>query len=311
MQTRQWMTTHEWMVKPMPQKEWIERRGVLVWISEVCTGLGAGLYLVSLLMNNRWGMAIGWLIIMGLKLPVHIAYFGKPLRFWRTMPPFSNAWKTSWSARGVAFTMFFTIFALLQMPLWHPAIKEFFGPAATPLYWVLGSVAGLFALLTGTYSGFIMNSCKGVAFWNTGILPVFFPIAGIADGLGLILAVGLAGGDVNIAAAETWSRVVLLVNAFILITYFVITSRTSDVGRLSVRRLIAGQFAGVFWVGLIILGIMVPLAISISSLYVSADVSSLMLITAIVCHTIGAFSLKYCLLKGGIHQPIISKGTAC
>jgi hypothetical protein len=28
MQTRQWMITHELMVKPMAQREWIERRGM-------------------------------------------------------------------------------------------------------------------------------------------------------------------------------------------------------------------------------------------------------------------------------------------
>jgi hypothetical protein len=103
MQTRQWMVTHEWMVKPMPQREWIERRGMMVWIAEVFTSLGTGLYLVSLFMNVWWGMAAGWLIIMFLKLPIHLAYFGKPLRFYRTIPPFSNAWKTSWFARGILF----------------------------------------------------------------------------------------------------------------------------------------------------------------------------------------------------------------
>jgi hypothetical protein len=92
MQTRQWMVTHEWMIKPMPQREWIERRGMMVWIAEVFTSLGTGLYLVALFMNNWWGMAVGWGIIMFLKLPVHLAYFGKPLRFYRTIPPFSNAW---------------------------------------------------------------------------------------------------------------------------------------------------------------------------------------------------------------------------
>ncbi|GAI11625.1 unnamed protein product [marine sediment metagenome] len=49
MAIRQWMITHEWMVKPTPQTEWIERRGILVWIAEVFTALGAGLYLVSLI----------------------------------------------------------------------------------------------------------------------------------------------------------------------------------------------------------------------------------------------------------------------
>ncbi len=310
MQTRQWMTTHEWMVKPMPQREWIEKRGILTWISEVFTSLGSGLYLVSLLMDNWWGTLVGWLIVVCLKLPIHLAYFGKPLRFYRTMPPFSNAWKTSWSARGVVFTIFFICFALLHLVIAHPYIIEFSGSTAIPLYWIFGIPAGIFALLTSAYCGFIMNSCKGVTFWNTGILPIFFPLAGIADGLGLIMAIGLAGGEVNIASAEMWSRITLIVNAFIIVTYLVSASCTSATGKLSVKELITGRIARVFWAGLILLGIIIPLVVSVISLYTRSGISSMMLITAIVCHTIGAFSLKYCLLKSGIHQPIIPRGLA-
>jgi hypothetical protein len=76
MATRQWMVTHEWMVKPMHQREWIERRGIMIWIAETFTSLGAGLYLVSLFINSWWGLVVGWCIIMFLKLPIHIAYFG-------------------------------------------------------------------------------------------------------------------------------------------------------------------------------------------------------------------------------------------
>ena len=311
MQTRQWMTTHEWMVKPMPQKEWIERRGMMVWISEVFTSLGSGLYLVSLFMNNWAGMAAGCLIILCLKIPVHLAYFGKPLRFYRTLPPFSNAWKTSWSARGVVFTIIFLILALLQLAVGQPDVRAFFGPAAAPLYWIFSIPAGLFALLTGIYSGFIMNYCRSIPFWNTGILPVVFPLAGIADGFGLIMAIGLAGGDVNIASAEMWSRVTLIVNAFIISVYLISASCNSAVGKLSVKELIVGRVAVVFWAGLIVLGIMMPLAISVSSLYAGNEISSVMQIIAITCHTIGAFSLKYCLLKVGIHRPIIPKVSAC
>ncbi len=310
MQTRQWMTTHEWMVKPMPQKEWIERRGMLVWISEVFTGLGSGLYLVSLFLNNWWGMAVGWMIIVFLKIPVHLAYFGKPLRFYRTMPPFSNAWKTSWSARGVVFTIFFTVLAMFQLIVGHPWVESIIGPAARPLFWVFGVPAGFFALLTSIYCGFIMNQCKGIPFWNTGVLPIVFPLAGIAEGFGLLMGIGLASGGVNMAAAEMWSRVTLTINAFIMIIYLVNASCNSTVGKLSVSELIVGKVSAVFWIGLVGLGIVIPLTISVSSLYADAGVSSWMLIGAIICHTSGAFSLKYCLLKVGIYRPIIPKVSA-
>ena len=312
MQTRQWMVTHEWMVKPMPQREWIERRGMMVWIAEVFTSLGSGLYLVSLFMNVWWGMAIGWCIIMFLKLPIHLAYFGKPLRFFRTIPPFSNAWKTSWFARGILFTIFFSGFSFIQLVIRNPffSFTPYLGGAEAPLYWTFAALGAVFALGTGIYGGFIMNYCKSVPFWNTGILPIVFMLAGLADGFGLVMGIGLGGGSVNIASAETWSRILLIVNAFIIATYIISANYTSEVSKLSVKELIVGRVAFAFWFGIIFLGILVPLGISVSSFFAGSGATSPMLITAIVCHTIGAFALKYCLLKVGIHRPILPKVAA-
>ena len=311
MQTRQWMVTHDWMVKPMPQREWIERRGLMVWIAEVFTSLGSGLYLVSLFMNNWWGMLIGWLIIMFLKLPVHLAYFGKPLRFYRTIPPFSNAWKTSWFARGILFTIFFSGFAFVQLVVGYPFISDLLGAAAAPLYTVFAVLAGIFALMTGIYGGFIMNYCKSVPFWNSGILPVVFVLAGVADGFGLMMGIALVGGNTAmVATTEMWSRVFLVINAFIIAVYIISASYTSAVSKLSVRQVIMGNAAIAFWLGIVVLGILIPITISIGSIFTGSEVSSVILITAIVCHTLGAFALKYCLLKAGIHRPVLPRASA-
>ena len=50
---RQWIVTHEWMVKPMRQTEWIQGKGMLVWLAEVFSALGMGLYLVGLFAGVR------------------------------------------------------------------------------------------------------------------------------------------------------------------------------------------------------------------------------------------------------------------
>jgi hypothetical protein len=154
MATRQWMITHEWMVKPMHQREWIERRGIMIWIAETFTSLGAGLYLVSLFVNSWWGLLVGWLIIMFLKLPIHIAYFGKPWRFYRTMPPFSNAWKTSWFARGILFSVFFGTFGFIQLVFGQPDLADLIGRnIANPIYYTFGVLAGLNALGVASTAG--------------------------------------------------------------------------------------------------------------------------------------------------------------
>jgi formate-dependent nitrite reductase membrane component NrfD len=308
MGTRQWMVTHEWMVKPMRQKEWIDDRGKLIWIAEVFTTLGSGLFLVSLFLNSWLGMAAGWFMIMFIKLPLHLAYLGKPLRFYRLLPPVSDAWKTSWFARGIIFSVFFGGLAFIQLAVGHPYIKALIGSTvAMPLYYTFGTLAGLLALGVGVYGGFIMNYCKGIPFWNQGILPVVFVLAGVADGFALIMGIGLAGGDANVALAETGSRYLLLVNIFIIAVYLISANYSSSIAQLSAQKLVSGSEAAVFWLGTIGLGLFVPSAVSIISLFSQGVLSSVLLITAIASHTLGAFALKYCLLKVGIYQPLLTR----
>lgn len=309
--SRQWMISHEWMVKPMAQKEWIERQGLLVWLSEVFSALGTGLYIVSIFVDNWWGALVGYILVMFIKLPLHLLYLGKPLRFWRTMPPFSRAWRTSWIARGVVFTIIFSGFGFVQLVtsylLNYTDILT--GQALSAIYYfdILMKIGGgLFAVLTGIYCGFMMSFCKSVPFWNTGILPIVILNAGIADGLALIMGVGLFTFDVNIHAVEFASRLVLGINAILLATYLMNASYQSATAELSVKEMLFGSVALIFWIGIVTFGIAIPLVISFISMF-TGEATSPLLIAAIICHTAGAFALKYCILKVGIYKPILPK----
>ena len=305
------MVPHEWMVKPMQQTEWIERRGLLVWLSEVFSALGTGLYLVSIFVNNWWGAFIGFLIVMLLKLPLHLLYLGKPLRFWRTMPPFSSAWKTSWIARGVVFTVLFSGFALIQLITSYLLTYTDFltGPALSTVYGldILVKVfAGIFVILTGIYCGFMMSYCKSVPFWNSGILPIVILNAGIADGLALVMGMGILTGGVDFHTIEYASRIVLGINALLIATYLLNSSYQSSTAHLSVTEMLRGRVALLFWLGIVLCGIIIPLVVSFLSIF-TRNGSIALLIGVIICHTFGAFALKYCILKVGIHKPIVPK----
>ncbi len=307
---RQWITTHEWMVQPTAQTEWIEGQGILIWMAEVFSALGMGLYLVSLFLNNWWGMLAGWFIIVLLKLPFHFFYLGRPWRFWRAIPPFTNAWKTSWIARGMFFTSVFAGLAMIQLIttylLDHNMVAESLVPGVLLLDWVMRILAGFFALLTGIYCGFVMSYCKAIPFWNTGLLPIVFVIMGLADGLALIMGVGLITGGVDFHAIEVASQWALIINAILITTYLINASYQSATAEYSVMQLIMGKAAKAFWIGVILLGIAVPLTISLLSIFV-LEFSPVLMILAVISHTIGAFALKYCVLKVGIYRPIISR----
>ena len=302
MALRQWMVTHEWMVKPTPQTEWIERRGILVWIAEVFTSLGAGLYLVSLFYNNLWGMAAAWLIVMFLKVPLHLIYFGKPLRFWRTLIPITDSWKTSWFTRGINFTIYFGSIVFIQI-----LVTYFFPGTGWDIS--LRVLGGIFAFLVGIYSGFIMSYCKSLPFWNTALIPLILLFAGVADGFALMLAVGMADASVDIMAVEFGSRILLTVNIILMAVFLWNATYTSKTSKYSAMLLLKGSLARPFWVGVIAVGFIIPLAISVSSIF-AGEASAPLLVTAIVLHTIGAVLLKYVLLKAGVHNPILPATTS-
>lgn len=314
---RQWIVTHEWMVRPMRQKEWISGKGVLVWLAEVFSALGMGTYLVGLLAGIGgittgawWATVVGWVLIVFFKLPFHLAYLGRPLRFWRAIPPFTGAWKTSWLARGMFFSIVFGAAGLLQIVFWYLLHWGELGTSAadlvTMLAWIAGIVAGVFVVLTGVYCGFAMSYCKSLPFWNTGLLPIVFVIMGIADGLALTMGVSLlTDKDMPIETLESWSRVLLVVNALLIAGYLVRAYRRHSTAELAAQDLIKGSTAWVFWILLVLLGIVTPLAISVATLFMTQTGAEPLLIVAIVCHTIGAFALKYSVLKVGIYRSVL------
>jgi formate-dependent nitrite reductase membrane component NrfD len=316
---RQWITTHEWMVKPMRQTEWISGRGVMVWLAEVFSALGMGTYLVGLVAGAWdittwafWATVVGWLFILLFKFPLHLFYLGKPLRFWRAFPPFSKAWKTSWMARGVVFTTMFIGFGFLQIVCWYFLHWGSLGSSATgaftALSWITGLVAGVFMVLTGVYAGFAMSYCKGVQFWNTGLLPIVFVLMGLADGLALTMGVNLVTGadETAVGTIEAFTRILLVVNALLILGYLVRAYRKHHAAAVAANDLIKGSTAWVFWILLVGLGIATPLVISFATLAMSGS-SEPLLIVAIICHTVGAFALKYSVLKVGIYRSVLPK----
>ncbi len=285
---------HEWMVNYTRQTEWIDRRGIFLWIAFYAGGLGGGLYLVSLLFNSLWGMFISWLIIAVIKGGTHLMYLGRPWRAWRiiTRP------QTSWLARGFIFVMAFVLFGAIQMMFsrWLP------GTAAEIVFKVL---AGIMAFGVATYTGIILKNVKGVPFWNSLLLPVLFVICGILGGFGLAVLIALNGGDVNLAAAEMGSRWLLITNALLIVVYLWQASRREAVGKQSVLQQISGESAPVFWTGVVVLGIIMPIAVAISGLIVAIPPS--LLLAAVICEIIGGLTLRYCVLKAGAYKPLVAK----
>jgi formate-dependent nitrite reductase membrane component NrfD len=289
------MEAHEWMVRSTYQTDWITRRGIFLWLAMYTGGLGGGLYLVSLYFNSVVGMLISLLIVAGLKGSLHFAYLGKPLRFWRMM--FRP--QTSWIARGFIFVVLFVGFAAIQLILsyWLP------GTTWEILFKVL---AGLMAFGVAIYTGFVLNSVKAVSLWNSRLLPLLFVTWGLMGGFGLSVVIALYGGSVELHAAETGTCWLLMMNALLIIVYLWTSAHRDETGKKSVMDQMRGNVAPAFWIGVVLLGIAVPLTIVLFST-LSGDVIPAVIIAGVSCEVIGGLSMRYCLLKVGIYKPLFKR----
>ncbi len=286
------MEAYEWMVKQTSQTEWIDQRGILVWLAEVSNGIGGGLYLVSLYFNSLPGMFLSWLIVILFKGGFHFAYLGKPTRFWRmALRP-----RTSWLARGFIFLILFVGFGAMQLAfsLWFPG---------TTVEVLSKVIAGSLVFLVVINTGFVMNYINCIPFWNSAMLPLLYISCGVLDGFALILIIGLFGGNVDIIAAERVSRWLLIINALFIAIYLWSATYMGPTAKHSVLEIIKGRIAPILWCGLTFCGIIMPIVMALFSYFISNTVP--LILAAVGFEMVGTFSLKYIILKGASYSPLL------
>lgn len=288
------MKPYEWMVTYTPQTEWVERRGILIWLSLYAGILGGGSYLVSLYFNTLWGMFISWLIIAVLKSGFHIAHAERPLKLWRMiLRP-----QTSWISRGIIITLLLIIFGAIQLALsyWLPGTTE---------EMVFKVLTGIMAFGIILYAGFIMSYVHGIPFWNSALLPALFIVWGILSGLALIMAIGPGVASLDTGAVIAGDLAFLIAAIILIVLYLWTATYAEPTAKQSVRELTRGYPVLVLGIGVVLFGIIIPLAISLSSYLSGKPPIQWLAITVLVCEIMGGLAFTYSVLKVGLYSPLI------
>ncbi len=287
------MKAHEWMVKYTPQREWIEGRGLFLWLAFYTGGLGGGLYLASVFTNNMAGAIVSWFIVAVLKGGFHLLYLGKPLRFWRIiLRP-----HTSWISRGFIFVAGFIVFAALQIIVSY----LYPGSGAETL---LKVIASIMAFGEAIYTGFAMNYVNGLPFWNSALVPVLFIVYGLLGGVAVLMGIIVVTGTGDQAVIDESARALMIAGVLLLAIYLWSARYMGETAKHSVRQLLTGAISAIFWIGLVILGIVIPLVVSAVE-YFSGQLNVAVVLGAVACEIVGGLSLRYCLLRGGYYSPLI------
>jgi formate-dependent nitrite reductase membrane component NrfD len=287
------MKPYEWMTTYTPQQEWIEKRGIFMPLAFFFGSLGGGLYLVSLYFNSLWGISIAWLIVAALKGGSHLIDLGQPFRSWRMV--FRP--QSSWISRGLILVILFLGLVPIQVYL-----TVFFpGTGLEALFKVL---AGMAALGTCMYPGFTLNFINAIPFWNSAMLPILFLSLGSLGGFGLLMVIGVIGGEMDLARVGSGNMILILVTAILITVFAWSASYVGPSGKRALRGLLKGEVSVAFWVGVVLIGIVMPWVVTFL-VYTGVAVPGLILFLGALGDIICGFALTYVILKSGAYSPLI------
>ena len=279
----------DFMTKDTPSRDWSHGSGIFIALAFFFGGVAGGLYLLSLYFNSLLGMFIAWLFALGMGLS-DMAHLGNKFIVWRiALRPGS-----SWISRGFLFVMMFIGSAAIQMAVtkWAP------GTVPETLFKVL---AGIGAFGVAVYSGFVVSYVSSIKFWSSGIMPVLFIVAGLTGGASILMASNAFTAAITFNTLKNVAATALVIYAIIIAGHLWISTYSSNTARNSVKTVVAGDLAWLFWIVIVFIGIVAPMVITLTA----AESSQALFIVSAVCVLAGNLALRYSILRAGMYSSLL------
>ena len=221
----------------------------------------------------------------------------------------------SWITIGTYIITLYTLCLLVFVAQFFPGFRRLPWYRLKPILDKLVVVAAVLGTGTATYTGFLLSSAPGVAFWNTLLLPLLFVVSGLSTGLCMyclalgplvyIMSYGRVGREE--VRVRLWMQsidVVALATELLLIFLVLLTALVS--GRPAAveaaKTVLYGHLSPLFW-GLVVgAGILAPMAIMLGyTLRVPREDFRVVLLSAIAAGLVltGGFMLRYLILEAG------------
>ncbi|WP_378953961.1 NrfD/PsrC family molybdoenzyme membrane anchor subunit [Pelosinus sp. sgz500959] len=190
-------------------------------------------------------------------------------------------------------------------------------------------IGSLFAIALTVYTGLLLGVSKAIPFWNSPILPLLFTVSGMSTGCAAAVLLGIYIEKTQVEKLESIKKVHLGLLMMEVILIFVLLNTAGKIelaGAQSVAKLMNGSLAPMFWLGLMGLGLGLPIAIEIYELvYTNKMAASMalassgsgcastegqysgirMLVAAETFVLTGGFILRYLILAAGVYVKLL------
>ena len=137
--------------------------------------------------------------------------------------------------------------------------------------WV--NVAGLaLAVCVAMYTGALLGVCRPYSLWNSALLPILFLVSAFSSGAASVLlaSVGFHAEEFNrVGVLKKFHFCLPVAELLLLASLLFVTGYVSDAGWQTVTSLVAGEYALMFWLGLVGFGLVLPTVLETWLLFVS------------------------------------------
>lgn len=258
-------------------------------------GLSAGAMMVALLVkwnyhkkqdDSIWdAMVKAGAIVAPITICVGLALLvldlGKPLSFYWILLKYNFG---SVMSIGVALLLLYTPFAFLfAIIIFEEEIEKYsFLALLRPISRLIRSFAPLsktietllfiLAIGVGVYTGFLLSAITKLPLWNTPILPILFLTSGFSSGIAANILVGLCCfkhliHEENVKYLLVLDlRAVLFEIPLIAVLFLGLYFEGGASALAAKQALTTGQYALIFWLGVVGLGLLTPIAIALTAL---------------------------------------------
>ena len=233
-------------------------------------GLGGGAFVTSAFLGWRHPEAVSMrkighlvapiVVIIGLCLLMFDAKAGlmNPLRFALLLTNFGSV--MTW---GVVFLGGFTVISLVVVVL-------DFMKKRVPVWLDIAGV--VFGVAVAMYTGALLGVCKTFPLWNNALLPILFLVSAMSTGAASVLLIGIfrhADEFNRVGVLKKFHFCLPVIELVLIAALMFITCTNSTAGWNSVMSLLVGGYAPLFWIGLVLIGLVLPTALETWLLFFS------------------------------------------
>jgi formate-dependent nitrite reductase membrane component NrfD len=227
-----------------------------------------------------------------------LADLGDPLR--GILVPIAFVNPTSWMAWGAWFLLVLIILGIIY------AYAIFAGKDRSLRLKI--AIPGLIlGVAVGAYTGFLLSVLRFVPLWHTNLLPLLFTISAMSTGIAAALFFPLLSRVTSekMDAFHKFSIAddILVALELIFIALLIAVVSKNEFGMESVRIITSGTYALPFWIGVIGIGLVVPLVLSGISLTLAKTSRALPLLE-FFCILVGGVVLRFIIVYAAVKQPI-------